>query len=105
MADAGERAGGEGGRQRCREYKPRGVAAQKIDKGSRAGDIAADHPEGLAESALDHTRTVHDTLALGDPAAPYSVEPDRMHLVEIGHRAETIGDIAQVADRGDDAVH
>jgi hypothetical protein len=105
VADCGERAGRDRRRQRRREYEPGGVAAHKIDERRRARDIAADHPEGLAESALDHRRAVHNPVAFGDPAAVCSVEPDRMHLVEIGHRAKAIGDVAQFADRGDVAVH
>lgn len=60
-------------------------------------NIAADRAEGFAEGALDHHRAVHDSVALGNPAAARAVEPDRVHLVEIGHRAKALGDVAQCA--------
>src|SRR5215831_17909681 len=86
-------------------YKARRVTAQKIDEGGRPRNIPADHAKGLAEGALDHRWAVHDPVALGDTAAAGAVEPDGVHLVEIGHRAVAIGDVAQLADRGDVAVH
>jgi hypothetical protein len=48
---------------------------------------------------------VHDAVALGNAAAARTVKPDRMHLVEIGHCSELVGDIAEFADRRDVAVH
>jgi hypothetical protein len=48
---------------------------------------------------------VHDPVALGDAAAARAVKPDGMHLIEIGHRAEVVGDGAEFADRGDVAIH
>src|SRR6516164_11202598 len=81
------------------------MAAHKIDEGGRAGDIAADHPEGLAEGALDHSRAMHDAITLGNTAAPRAVEPHGVHLVEIGHGTKTVGDVAQFANRGYVAVH
>ena len=44
-------------------------------------------------------------VALGNAAAARPVEPDRMHLVEIGHRPVRLGDVAQLGDRRDVAVH
>src|SRR5215472_19218980 len=81
------------------------MTAQEIDERRRARDIAADHAEGLAEGALDYRWAVHDPVALGDAAAARTVETDGMHLVEIGHRAEAVGHVAQCADRRDVAVH
>src|SRR5215469_14948685 len=105
VPNAGERTGGECGRQRGRKDEPRRVAAQKIDERSRACDIAANHAKRLAERALDYRRAVHDPVALSDAAAPRAVEPDGMHLVEIGHRAKALSDVAQFADRSDVAIH
>jgi hypothetical protein len=45
------------------------------------------------------------TPSLGNAATTRAVEPDRVHLVEIGHRPEMFGHIAQFADRRDVAVH
>ena len=70
-----------------------------------AGDVAADDAEGLAERALDQRDAVHQPALLGNAAAARAVEPDRMDLVEVGHRAVLLGDIEDLADRGDVAVH
>src|SRR5205809_1795380 len=98
MADAGERAGGDGRRQRGGKDEPRSVAAQKIDQRRRAGDIAADRAEGFAERPLDDGRAVHDPVALGNTAAARAVEAYRMHLVEVSHRAELVRDVAQLSN-------
>src|SRR5215813_15541368 len=34
-----------------------------------------------------------------------TVEPDCMHLVEVNHRGEALGNVAELADRRDVAVH
>src|ERR1700730_15838604 len=81
------------------------MAAQEIDERRRARDIATDRAKGLAEGTLNDGRAVHDAVALGNAAATRTVEPDRVHLVEISHRPETLGDVAQFADRRDVAVH
>ena len=44
-------------------------------------------------------------VALGDTAAARPVHADRVHLVEIGHRAIAFGEIADRRDRRDIAVH
>src|ERR1700732_91466 len=81
------------------------MAAQEIDERRRPRDIAADRAKGLAEGTLNDGRAVHDAVALGNAAAARTVKPDRMHLIEISHRPETLGDVAQFADWRDVAVH
>ena len=81
------------------------MTAQKINDCRGARDRTADCAERLAERALDHRRAVHDPVTFGSPAAARSVEPDGVNLVEIGHRAEALGYVAQFADWGDVAVH
>ncbi len=44
-------------------------------------------------------------VALGDAAAMPAVKPDRVDLVKICHCAEAVGDVANLADWGDVAVH
>src|ERR1700757_4100507 len=105
MADRGQSTRGDRRRQGGCEDKAWRVTAQKIDEHRRAGNVAADRTEGFPERALDHGRAVHDPIALGDAAAAWPVEPDRVHLVKIGHRAKTLGDVANFADRGDVAIH
>ena len=48
---------------------------------------------------------MHDPVVLGNAAAARPVETDCMDLVEIRHRAEMLGDVAQLADGGDVAGH
>ena len=48
---------------------------------------------------------MHDAVALGDAAAARPVHADRMDLVEIRQRAVAFGDVADLADRRDVAVH
>src|SRR5207237_6561876 len=69
MTDRGERAGGQRRRQRGCEDEPRRMAAQEIDERRRSRDVAGDRTEGLAESALDHGRAIHDPVALRDADA------------------------------------
>src|SRR6516162_1815404 len=70
------------------------MAAQEINERRRTDDVAADRAEGFAEGSLDHRRAMHDRVALGNAAAARPVKTDRVHLVEVGHRPELVGDIA-----------
>ena len=47
----------------------------------------------------------HRAVALGDAAAARAVHADRVDLVEIGHGAVALGEVADRADRRDVAVH
>ena len=76
MADAGQRAGGDGRRQRRGEDEARGEAADEIADRRRGGDIAADHAERLGERAFDHGQAMAQPFALGDAAAARAVEAD-----------------------------
>ena len=44
---------------------------------------------------------MHDPVAFGDAAAARAIKPDRVHLVEIGHRPKAVGGVAQLTDRSD----
>jgi len=99
-APAASAGGSEG-----REDEAGGRAAHEIDERCARRDIAANHAEGFGEGALDHGNPVHQTLALGHAAAPLPIHPDRVNLVEIGHRAMPLGDLAQFGDRSDVAIH
>ena len=48
---------------------------------------------------------MHRAFALGDAAAAPAVHADRVHLVDIGHGAVLIGEVADGVDRRDVAVH
>ena len=87
------------------KMKPGRKAAHEIAQRGRARDIAADHAERLGQRALDHGEPVAQAFALGDAAAARAVEADRVHLVEIGHGAMRVGDVAKFRDRRDVAIH
>ena len=85
--------------------KPLAKLRTKSISARRAGDVAADDAVGLAERALDQGDAVHQAALLGDAAAARAVEADGVHLVEVGHRAVLLGDLEDLGDRGDVAVH
>ena len=105
MLDRGARAGGDMRRQGRREDEARREAANEINQRLRPGDIAADNAKGLAQRAFDDCEAVHQAFALGNAAAMIAVEADGVDFVEISHRAKLIGDVAELLDRSDIAVH
>ena len=70
-----------------------------------AGDVAAEAAERLGQRALEDVDAVHDAVALGDAAAARAVHADRMHFIDIGHRAVALGEVADPGQRRDVAVH
>ena len=48
---------------------------------------------------------MHDTVAFGDAGAARAVHADRMDFIDIGHGAILLGEVADLAERGDVAVH
>ena len=48
---------------------------------------------------------MHSTVAFGNPTASRPVHADRVNLVEISHRTVPLGDIANLCDRRDIAIH
>jgi hypothetical protein len=105
VADRGDRACGNGRRDGGGEDEPGCKRAHEVDQLFRGGDIPAQHAERLAQRAFDHREPVHQAFALGDAAAARAVKADAMHFVEIGHCAVLVGDIADLGDRGDIAIH
>ena len=87
VADAGDRAGGDGRRQRGGEDEARRIGADGVAEVREGGDVAAHDAEALGQRAVDDVDAMHDAVALGEAAAARPVEADRMHLVEIGERA------------------
>ena len=85
--------------------KPRAAGAHEVDGGGGRGDVAADHAERLGERALHDVDLVERAVAFGHAGAARAVHADRVDLVEIGKRAVAMGDVADLADRRDVAVH
>jgi hypothetical protein len=67
--------------------------------------IAAQAAERLGERSLDHVDAPHHALQLGHAAAARAVHADRVHLVQIGHGAILLGEVANALDRRYVAVH
>jgi hypothetical protein len=77
-----------------REDEARRIGADRIDDLGLAGDIAAEAAERLGERAFEHVDAMHDAVAFGDAAAARAVHADRMDLIDIGHGAVLLGEIA-----------
>ncbi len=105
VADRGRCGRTDRGRQRRREDEARSVGADRVDDLGIAGDVAAEAAEGLGERAFQHVDAMHDAVALGNTAAARTVHADRMDLVDIGHGAVFLGEIADLCERGYVAVH
>ena len=76
------------------KMKPGAIAAHRVDSRRRGRDVAADAAEALGERALDHVDPVHHAVALGDAATALAVHADGVDLVEVGHRAVAVGEVA-----------
>ena len=87
MPDRGRRRGADRRRQRGGEDEARRIGAHRVAQRAVGRDVAAETAERLAERALDHVDARHHAVALGDAAAARAVQADRVHFVEIGHRA------------------
>ena len=48
---------------------------------------------------------MHGAVAFGDPGAASTVHAYSIDLAEIGHRAKPLGDLANLCDRRDIAIH
>ena len=105
MPDRGNGTGRQSRRQCRRENEARGKGADEVAQRGGCRDIAAHDAERLAERTLDHRQAVHQAFALGNAAAARAVHADRMHFIEIGHRAVFLGDVADVVNRRDVAIH
>ena len=92
-------------RQRGGEDEAGGVGAHGVDDPCIPGDIAAQAAEGLCERAFENIDAVHDAVALGDTAAARAIHADRMNFIDIGHRAVALGQIADLGQWRDVAVH
>ena len=105
MAD--RRRGGRADRRRQRggEDEAGRIGAHRIDQRAAPRDIAAQATERLGERALDHVDAPHHALLLGHAAAARTIHADGVHLVQIGHRAILLGEVANALDRRKVAVH
>ena len=105
MADGCGGGGGDGRRQRRGEDEARRIGAHGIDHRAGAGDVAAERAERLGQRAFDDVDAVGQPFAFGDAAAARSVHADGMDLVDIGHGVVALGEVDDLPDRRDVAIH
>src|SRR4029077_269878 len=72
-ADRGERAGGDGGRERGGEEEARRIGANGVAAGFTRRDIAAHDAEALGEGSVYDVDAIHDPVrsAMPPPRRPY----------------------------------
>src|ERR1700756_4844517 len=90
---------------RCGEDEAGPTAPEEVDQRCRPGNVAPHHAKGLAQGSLDRGQPMHDTIALGNSSAARAIHANRVDLIEISHRAIPFGDIANLCDRRDIAIH
>src|SRR6516225_114521 len=98
VADGSGGGGADRWRQRGGENKPGRIRAYRIDQRARAGDVPADTAEGLGERLLQHVDPLHSAVALRDSGAASPVHANGVHLVGVGHRTITFGEIADAVE-------
>ena len=92
--------------RQCRgEDKAGRIGPHCVDQGARTGNIAAEAAKRLGERAFDDVDAMHDAVAFGDAAAARAVHAHGVNFVDIGHRAMARGEIANLRDRRDIAIH
>ena len=101
-----QRGGGNDRRQRVGEQiGPRALAQPLDDLGLRRGVAARGAAERLAERAGDDVDAALDAAMLGRAAAMSADEADRVAVVDHHHGVVLLGEVADAAEIGDDAVH
>ena len=105
MPDGGGGRRADRRRQRRREDEAGRIGAHGIDQVGIRRDIAAEAAEGFCQRAFEDIDARGGAVAFGDSAAMRPVHADRVHLVDIGQRPVAFGEIADLVQRRDIAVH
>lgn len=87
------------------EVRAGALAQQGDDLGAGCDVAAGGAAEGLAEGAGDDVDAVHDAVQLGGAAAAGADEADRVRVVDHHHGVVPLGQVADLGERGDVAVH
>ena len=69
------------------------------------GDITAHDSKCLAKCTFNNVNAVHESLALSNPCAFFSIHADGVHFIEISERIELICQIAKGFYRANVAIH
>ena len=83
---------------------PRAVD-EPVDERSRAGDESAGAAERLAERADADIDAFFDAELLAEPAAAVAEYAGRMRLIDQQHCVVLVGQVGEVGQRGEIAVH
>ena len=105
MPDRRTGAGGHHGRQGRGEDELRRVAPNRVDDRAVCGDIAAERAEPFGERAFNDIDAIHEAFAFGDAASARAIHANRMNLVDIGQRIVPLGELHDLPNRRDVAVH
>ncbi len=105
VPNAGDGAGDDGGCQRGGEDEAGCIGADGIAAFAAGGNVATHEAKAFGQRTLDDVDLGADAVAFGDAAAGRAVEPDRVHFVEIGDGIVAAGEVADLPDRRNVAVH
>jgi hypothetical protein len=78
------------------------MGTHRIDQILSAGNIPAEATKRLGKRALDDVDATHRAVACRDACA---INSDGVDLVAISHRVVALGEVANVANRGNVAIH
>ena len=81
------------------------VRADQVDQPRRTRDVPAHRTDGLAERALDDVNLAFEALTRHDTSTLRPVHADGVHLVDERERVVALGDVGELGDRGDVAIH
>ena len=105
VGDRGRSTGGNRWRQGRGKDETRRVRPDGVAHLGRGRDIATHHAVGLGKRPVDDIQPVHQAITLGNPCPTRAIHPDGVDLVDIGQRAEFIGNVANRLDRAEIAIH
>ena len=105
MTNARVRGRDNHGRERGREDEAGAVRADQIDQACRTGDVPAHRADGLAKRALHDVDLALESFTRHDSGALGPVHANGVHLVDKRERVVALGDIGELGNRGDVAVH
>ena len=105
VTDRGQRTCSKSRGQGGGEDKAGGMAANEVTERGRGGDITTHDAEGLAQRTLDDGQAIHQPFTLGDTATARAIHANRMDLVQIGHGIVLVGQITNLGDWRNVAIH
>ena len=102
---AAMQAAATAGRMRRREQKRPGAMVEEVDERRRAGDVAAEHADGLRQRAHLHVHPPVHAEMIDRSAAVRAEHAARVGIVDHHDAAEFLGERAEGGQRPEVAVH